>query len=395
MDHTEWAAEFSQRFERHRDELKWLYSELYHNDMQAYDYFLRMLYRSWQARPESLKALDRQREQQPAWFKGHEMVGMLMYVNAFAGTLQGVRARLDYLTDCGINYLHLMPLLESPKGRSDGGYAVSDFRKVQPELGTMEDLTDFSTRWLPSSLTLIHFQNAYLVMDYTKSFIMTANLAFISSLFQTAVCALTGYGFAKFDFPLKKIWLGVLLLCYLLPAQVLAVPNYLLFNQLGLIDGSLRPFIITSMLGKGINSSLCVLIFYMFYRQMPAVLLEAAEIDGASNLKAFTRIALPMVVPGIIVVLIFSIVWYWNDTYLASTYIGYANLSNVNTTGTLMLQLDLFEGNYAYASIGAVNSPYKFSMAKKAAATMLAIAPVMIIYFFVQRKFMQSRSLPR
>mgnify|MGYP002624254083 CR=1 FL=1 len=257
---------------------------------------------------------------------------------------------------------------------------------IQP----MEDLTDFSTRWLPSSLTLIHFQNAYLVMDYTKSFIMTANLAFISSLFQTAVCALTGYGFAKFDFPLKKIWLGVLLLCYLLPAQVLAVPNYLLFNQLGLIDGSLRPFIITSMLGKGINSSLCVLIFYMFYRQMPAVLLEAAEIDGASNLKAFTRIALPMVVPGIIVVLIFSIVWYWNDTYLASTYIGYANLSNVNTTGTLMLQLDLFEGNYAYASIGAVNSPYKFSMAKKAAATMLAIAPVMIIYFFVQRKFMQS-----
>ena len=65
---------------------------------------------------------------------------MLMYVNAFAGTLQGVREKLSYIEDCGVNYLHLMPLLESPKGRSDGGYAVSDFRKVQPELGTMEDL---------------------------------------------------------------------------------------------------------------------------------------------------------------------------------------------------------------------------------------------------------------
>ena len=63
-----------------------------------------------------------------------------MYVNAFAGTLNGVREKLDYIEECGVNYLHLMPLLESPEGRSDGGYAVSDFRKVQPELGTMEDL---------------------------------------------------------------------------------------------------------------------------------------------------------------------------------------------------------------------------------------------------------------
>ena len=65
---------------------------------------------------------------------------MQLYVKAFAGTLQGVREKLDYLQEAGVNYLHLMPLLESPEGRSDGGYAVSDFRKVQPELGTMEDL---------------------------------------------------------------------------------------------------------------------------------------------------------------------------------------------------------------------------------------------------------------
>ena len=65
---------------------------------------------------------------------------MLMYGNAFAGTLNGVREKLDYIEDCGVNYLHLMPLLESPEGRSDGGYAVSDFRRVQPELGTMDDL---------------------------------------------------------------------------------------------------------------------------------------------------------------------------------------------------------------------------------------------------------------
>ena len=135
-----WEAEFSRRFARHEDELKWLYGELYHGDMQAYDYFVSMLYRAYCGRPEALRELDRVREADPGWYKGHEMVGMLMYVNAFAGTLRGVEEKLDYIESCGVNYLHLMPLLESPEGRSDGGYAVSDFRKVQPELGTMEDL---------------------------------------------------------------------------------------------------------------------------------------------------------------------------------------------------------------------------------------------------------------
>ncbi len=136
----DWKAEFASRFRRHEDELKWLYCELYHNDLKAYDYFVNMLYRAWEERPENLKMMDRAREEFPDWYKGHDLVGMLMYVNAFAGNLKGVKKKLNYIIDCGVNYLHLMPLLESPKGRSDGGYAVSDFRKVQPELGTMEDL---------------------------------------------------------------------------------------------------------------------------------------------------------------------------------------------------------------------------------------------------------------
>ena len=139
-----WQKEFADRFARHEDELKWLYYELYHCDAQAYDYFTDMLYRCWEERSESLRMMDRAREAFPDWYKGHDLTGMLMYVNAFAGTLQGVRRKLDYIEDCGVNYLHLMPLLESPKDRSDGGYAVSDFRKVQPELGTMEDLRELA-----------------------------------------------------------------------------------------------------------------------------------------------------------------------------------------------------------------------------------------------------------
>ena len=140
MDRQNWDPTFRSRFERHEQELTALFLSLYPGDTHACDYFVEMLLHCYEARPAALRALDAQRLENPRWYRGHDLVGMLMYVNAFAGNLAGVREKLDYIQDCGVNYLHLMPLLESPVGRSDGGYAVSDFRKVQPELGTMEDL---------------------------------------------------------------------------------------------------------------------------------------------------------------------------------------------------------------------------------------------------------------
>ena len=141
-----WAREFRTRLERNYDEMKWLYCELYHNDENAFDYFCTMLYDYYSQRNYNLKKLDRARMQDPDWYNGNDILGMMMYTNAFAGNLKGVQEHLDYIEECGVNYLHLMPLLQSPKGRSDGGYAVSDFRRVEPELGTMEDLALLSDK---------------------------------------------------------------------------------------------------------------------------------------------------------------------------------------------------------------------------------------------------------
>ncbi len=154
MDRSRWSLEFSKRFARHEDELEWLFTELYGGNRDAWERFVEMMRKNLEARPESLRVSDREREKDPAWYKGHDLVGMLMYVNAFAGTLNGVQEKLPYIRECGINYLHLMPLLESPEGRSDGGYAVSDFRKVQPELGTMEDLLSLAEECHRSGIVL-------------------------------------------------------------------------------------------------------------------------------------------------------------------------------------------------------------------------------------------------
>ena len=136
-------SDFTRRFAQKEAELRSIYLGLYH-DEKAYDYFCSMLERMYQGRQESLRKLDAQREKNPHWYKDQKMLGMQIYTQCFGGTLNGVQAHLDYIQESGANYLHLMPLLESPKEKSDGGYAVSDFRKVQPELGTMEDLSSLA-----------------------------------------------------------------------------------------------------------------------------------------------------------------------------------------------------------------------------------------------------------
>lgn len=137
---AKWEKEFVQRFSKRYDELKWLYCEVYNNDMKAFSWLCNSLYEYYKRRKSSLKKLDREKEKNPDWYKTKNIIGMMLYVDAFADNLKGVREKIDYLKKCGVNYLHFMPLLKTPKGRSDGGYAVSDFRKVQHELGTMAEL---------------------------------------------------------------------------------------------------------------------------------------------------------------------------------------------------------------------------------------------------------------
>lgn len=137
-------SEFDARLARHMDELKWLYCELYHNDMASFGALIALCRGAYDARNESLRALDRERLQKPDWYKENGLLGMCLYVKQFAGNLRGVREKLPYLSACGVNYLHLMPLLDTVDARSDGGYAVADFRKVKPELGTMDDLADLT-----------------------------------------------------------------------------------------------------------------------------------------------------------------------------------------------------------------------------------------------------------
>ena len=133
-------ATYRKRFDRHFEELRWLYMELYGNSSMFAELCDNMK-RFYMERNTDLRASDASREKRPDWYKQNDMMGMMFYIDNFAGNMKGVQKKLDYIEQCGVNYIHLMPFLDTPEGRSDGGYAVSDFRKVQEKLGTMEDLT--------------------------------------------------------------------------------------------------------------------------------------------------------------------------------------------------------------------------------------------------------------
>ena len=135
---------WEKRLEGFWDELKWLYFELYPGREDLFEALCGIIRQRSEERSADLKALDAKRLADPDWYKRNDMVGMMMYTDAFAGTLKGVKKKLGYIEECGVNYIHLMPLLDSPRVRNDGGYAVSDFRKVKPELGTMEDLSELA-----------------------------------------------------------------------------------------------------------------------------------------------------------------------------------------------------------------------------------------------------------
>ncbi len=259
-------------------------------------------------------------------------------------------------------------------------------------LMSRSDLLDSSAKWIPSSITVKNYNDAILTLDYWNSLWKNLILAVVPTVCQVFICSMVGYGFARYKFPLKNFWMAVLILAFLLPTQVTSLPNYLTFSRMKLADGTVKPFLITALLGQGIKSVLCILIFYNFHRQTPQSLVEAAEIDGAGHFKAYWRIAVPLCTAAIVVVTLFSFVWYWNETTLVREYLGVGHTRAKGLT-TLMIELQKFEDSYNTAfdsRTSSVTSTNKINDAIRMAGTMLSIAPLLIFYFILQKQFVES-----
>ncbi len=149
---------FRTRFDAHFPTLHELFVQLYgdrDDGRESLAEVVALAAASWHARSLELKARDAVRDEDPHWYESQRMLGGVCYVDRYAGGLAGIRAQIPYFQELGLTYLHLMPLFESPEGNSDGGYAVSSYRRVNPKLGTMEELTELAADLRLAGISLV------------------------------------------------------------------------------------------------------------------------------------------------------------------------------------------------------------------------------------------------
>jgi len=273
---------------------------------------------------------------------------------------------LIYTLLISLGYIYLYPVL----------YMVTNSFMSQ------EDIIDVSVKWIPTSFEWQNYQLVWEAIQYPNALKNALILAALPALSATVSSAIIGYGFARFNFPLKKLLFVLMIITFIIPPQITMLPTFRMYSQYNLL-GSLKAFIYPAILGQGLNGAIFILIFYQFFRMIPKSLEESAQLDGASSFKVFTRIALPLAIPSIIIVFLFSFVWYYNETYLSGLFLRNSDLM------TLPLKIQQFINNYT--SIYPEGSRAREVMqAVKLAGNMLTILPVLIIYFFTQRYFVES-----
>jgi len=149
---------FYTRFIANASAIQRLYTELYAHDARAtaaFNKLLQTIVNAYNNRPQILKQRDIEKEKEDHWFLSNEIAGMSLYVDRFCGDINNLAGRLGYFEKLGVNFLHLMPVFESPENESDGGYAVSNFRKVDKRFGTLEDLKALQEKMLQKKMYLM------------------------------------------------------------------------------------------------------------------------------------------------------------------------------------------------------------------------------------------------
>ena len=262
---------------------------------------------------------------------------------------------------------------------------------------------DPSIQWVPKKLVLDNYRYIMTALDFDKAFLNTLLYSVGPALVQFCSCAVAAYGLARFNFKGKKIFSAAMILTILVPTMMTIVPTYVNLSFLdfaGILKGistlvgkDIRPnlidtpwaFYLPSLLGVGLKGGLFIYIFSQFYKGLPKELEEAASIDGAGPWKTFLRIVVPSSGSAAITVLIFSIVWHWNDYYLPQMYlsdtgkytisVALNNISAVSIVNTLEAGKDFVNLNIS----GMIF-----------AGCMLLMIPLIIFYLFIQKKFMAS-----
>lgn len=243
-----------------------------------------------------------------------------------------------------------------------------------------DQLYDPTVIWIPKSFTWENLQNAVNLMKYFQAVWTSVNTNVVSSFLQVVICAITGYGFARFRFKGKKIWFMLTIVTIMIPPQIITTPTYMTFKTLGILDTSWT-FYLPAMFGSGLKSGLFIFIFRQFFRGLPVELEDAAAIDGCGFLMTFWRIILPNAGAVFVTTILLSTMWYWNDYFTSSMY--------YHSKETVTVALVNLQSRAALLTGGATADPFQ-TITLMQAGSLLTILPLLVVYVILQRFFVQG-----
>lgn len=284
-----------------------------------------------------------------------------------------------FLIIFGLGFVILYPLL----------YMLSVSVRPQAEM------TDPSVMWIPKQFILTNFIEVWNVANIPDVMLKTVLVNVLCSVIQVVTCGITGYGFARFKFKGKGLMFGVVILQILVPVQVILIPQYMqfryfdIFGIIAAITGEPLNLISTpaalyaqAFFCNGIRAGVFVLLFRQFFRGLPKELEDAAYLDGCGPIKTFVKVMVPNAKTSFLTVFIFSIVWYWNDSYVTGMFFDkpYTIAVEIQNLGTKMMIF--FTGE----TDGLVTN----FLVWVEAGCVMSLLPILIMYIFLQKQFVEG-----
>ena len=274
------------------------------------------------------------------------------------------------------------------------------FMKISVSFMEERDLYNPMVISIPEHFTTANYQLASQFMSYPSTLVNTMIISLTISVLQIVVCTLVGYGFARFEFPLKRFWFACVVLVIVIPPQTISTSLHLHFSHFDILGifqllkgsslnlrGSAIPYYLMSAGCMGLKNGLYIYMIRQFFRNIPKELEEAAYVDGCGTLKTFVSIMLPDAKPILTSCFLFSFVWAWTDNFYSRLFLGkYTLLANrlaviADTLGAYLSK----SGGTNGASQGLINCIVS-------TGTLMVVVPLLILYIFAQKGFVESLS---
>lgn len=232
---------------------------------------------------------------------------------------------------------------------------------------------------IPEFPTFERYMLSFERMNYLPT--MALNLLYVAALtvIQIFICSMVGYGFARFEFPGKKILFGLVVVMIVIPSHTIMLPLYMTFRSIGMM-GTVWPMFLMTALGCGIRSGLYIYIFNQFFRGLPKEIEEAAFVDGCGTFYTYFRIMLINAMPSVITVAVFSIVWQFNDTF-------YSKLFLISDSVVISKKIETLQATIA--NLDKILD-IKVQELYLDAGVIMVILPIIIIYCLLQRNFIEG-----